>query len=344
MARGTVFSYKGQQVDPRKAGRGLKVEAVVAGRVTERADTLIVEADLVRVADGSELWGESYNRKASDILAVQEDIANEISQKLRLRLTAEDKNRLNRHSTENAEAYQLYLKGRYFLAKFTKEDLEKGLGYFNQAVALDPNYPLAYDGLSMYYEYNEDAFLSPRQATPKAKEAARKALALDDSLPEAHTELANVYFWYDWDWVNAEHEYRRAVGLNPNYASAHEFYGWYLAWGGKMKASRRVNTPWTLIRCRPRCIGLRDWPSTARGGTMRPSGSCANLPTWTQTTGWASLPWLLPLNRRATSLRPSRTFRRLRWWLGTTLCRSGNSDVPTPSRESRATPRGSFWA
>jgi serine/threonine protein kinase/TolB-like protein/Tfp pilus assembly protein PilF len=232
MARDTVFTYKGRRVDPRKAGRDLNVAAIVTGRVTERAGTLIVEADLVRVADGSELWGGQYNRKLADILVVQDDIVNQISQKLRLRLSGEEKTRLAKRSTENAEAYQLYLKGRYFVLKFTKEDLEKGLGYLNQAIALDPNYTLAYDGLSYYYEGTEDVYLSAREAMPKAKEAANKAIGLDDSLPGGHTELANVYFWYDWDWAAAEREYRRAIELNPNYAAGHELYAWYLAWIG----------------------------------------------------------------------------------------------------------------
>jgi TolB-like protein/Tfp pilus assembly protein PilF len=237
MSRDTVFTYKGRQVDPRKAGRDLNVAAIVTGRVTERAGTLIVEADLVQVADGSELWGGQYNRKLADILAVQDDIVNEISQKLRLRLSGEEKTRLAKHSTENAEAYQLYLKGRYSVLKFTEEDLEKGLGYLNQAIALDPNYALAYDGLSYYYAALEDVYLSAREAMPKAKEAANKAIGLDDSLPGGHTELANVYSWYDWDWAAAEREYRRAIELDPNYAAGHEFYAWYLAWIGGQEQS-----------------------------------------------------------------------------------------------------------
>ena len=233
MARDTVFSYKGQHVDPRKAGRDLSVAAVVTGRVTEHAGSLIVEADLVQVADGSELWGEQYNRKLADILSVQQDIAKEISQKLRLRLTGGEKNRLAKPSTQNPDAYQLYLKGRYFLMKFTKEDLEKGRGYFSQAIALDPNYALAYDGLSAYYEYNEDMYLPPLEVMPKAKEAAMRALELDDSLAEAHMDLANYYFLFDWDWAAAEREYRRALELNPNYAQTHEFYSWFLVMVGR---------------------------------------------------------------------------------------------------------------
>jgi eukaryotic-like serine/threonine-protein kinase len=199
MARDTVFTYKGQQVDPRKAGRDLKVDAVVTGRVTERANTLIIEADLVKVADGSELWGEQYNRRPADILAVQEDIANEISQKLRLRLSGEEKNRLAKRYTENAEAYRLYLKGRYYADKMTNESFHKGIEYFNQAIAVDPSYALAYGGLAYNYQIADDLFLSPREVMPQAKEAARRALELDGTLAEAHTEMACVNFWYDWN-------------------------------------------------------------------------------------------------------------------------------------------------
>ncbi len=237
MARDTVFTYKGRQVDPRKAGRDLNVAAIVTGRVTERDGTLVVEADLVQVADGSELWGEQYNRRVADILAVQDDIVNEISQKLRLRLSGEEKTRLAKHSTDNPEAYQLYLKGMYLVNKMDKEDLEKGLQYFNQALALDPNYALAYDGLSAYYINSEEVDLSPREAMPQAEEAARKALRLDDSLAEAHTSLAFAYFSYDWDWAAAEHEFKRALDLNPNYARAHEGYALYLASMGRQDES-----------------------------------------------------------------------------------------------------------
>jgi serine/threonine protein kinase/tetratricopeptide (TPR) repeat protein len=241
MARDTVFSYKSRPVDPRKAGRDLKVEAVVTGRVSERADTLIVEADLVRVADGSELWGEHYNRKAPDILAVQEDIANEISRKLRLRLSSEEKNRLAKPSTENPEAYSLYLKGRYFASKIDPEDLAKGIGYLNQAVALDPTYALAYDGMSYYYGETDDLLLAPREAMPKAKEAARKALELDDALPQAHTEMAIILQQYDWDWGAAEREFRRAIQLDPNYAPAHGNFGYLLVSEGRIEEGVQEN-------------------------------------------------------------------------------------------------------
>jgi len=236
MARGTVFSYKGQQVDPRKAGRDLKVDAVVTGRVTERADGLLVEADLIRVEDGSELWGEQYKRKPADILAVQEDIVNEISQKLRSRLSGVEEKRLGKPSTTNPEAYRLYLQGRYYAEKLTKEGVEKGIQYFRQAIDLDPNYALAYGGLVFAYADGEDDFLSPpRECMPKATEAAKKALELDDTLAEAHYEMGKVHYWYDFDWNAAERELRRAIELEPSYAQAHAYYGWYLVSVGRLE-------------------------------------------------------------------------------------------------------------
>ncbi len=235
MARDTVFSYEGRQVDPRAVGRDLKVDAVVTGRVIERADTFIVEVDLVEVADGREIWGERYNRKLADVLVVQEEIANEMSQKLRLHLTDEAKIRLAKHSTENPEAYRLYLKGRYFASKATQEDMAKGIGYLNEAIALDPTYALAYDGIAYYYLWSNDLFLAPRSAMPKAKEAAKRALTLDDGLPQAHTEMGLVLFQYEWDWPGAEREFKRAIELDPNYAPAHEWYGYLLVSAGRIE-------------------------------------------------------------------------------------------------------------
>jgi eukaryotic-like serine/threonine-protein kinase len=228
MAHDTVFSYKGRHLDPRKVGRDLNVEAIVTGKVAERGNTLTVEADLVNVADGSELWGARYDRKVADVLTVQDDITSEISQKLRLRLTGEEKNRLAKHSTENPEAYRLYLKGRYSAAKATQDDLARGIGYFNQAIALDPTYALPYDGMAYYYTWADDLLMAPRDAMPKGEWAARKAIELDPDLPEAHVEMGIFLGAYDWNWPAAEQEFKRAIQLDPKYAPAHQWYGWFL--------------------------------------------------------------------------------------------------------------------
>jgi len=239
LAHDTVFTYKDRHVDPRKVGRDLNVEAIITGKVAERGNTLYVEADLVNVADGSELWGGRYDRKVADILTVQDDITTEISQKLRLRLSGKEKNRLAKHPTENPEAYRLYLKGRYFASKATQDDLDKGIGYFNQAINLDPTYALAYDGIAYYYTWADDLLIAPRDAMPKGEWAARKAIELDPELPEAHVEMGISLAAYDWDWTAAEGEMRQAIQLDPNYGPAHQWYGWLLMTGGRTEEGIR---------------------------------------------------------------------------------------------------------
>ena len=228
MSPATVFSYKGREVDPRAVGHNLHVAAVLQGKVTKFGDALRIRVDLVNTSDGAELWGEEYNPKMADILGTQTDISREIVTKLRLRLTGDEEKRLTTPAAQNPEAYQLYLKGRYFAEKFTKDDVNKGIEYFHQAIDLDPNYALAYEGLSYAYFTSADLFLSPLESMPKADEAARKALQLDDRLAEAHTDMAIVHFWYGYDWSAAEKEFKRAIELKPNYAHAHEYYGWDL--------------------------------------------------------------------------------------------------------------------
>jgi serine/threonine-protein kinase len=235
MARSTVFRYKGQEVDPIEVGNALDVRAVMLGRVLQVGDQLVIKTELVDVVDGSHLWGAQYNRQPADILAIQDEISGEIVQKLRLRLTGEDhKKRLVKRYTDNTEAYQLYLKGRFYTGKATREGLQRGIEYFNQAISIDPTYALAYSGLAEAYYGLSSAHLPPREAMPKARAAALKALEMDDTLAEAHASLGLVKVFYDWDWAGAETEYRRATELNPGYASAHHWYGWYLALMGRL--------------------------------------------------------------------------------------------------------------
>ncbi|MFQ5818329.1 MAG: tetratricopeptide repeat protein, partial [Terriglobia bacterium] len=233
MARSTVFRYKGPEVDPQQAGRELKVGAVLTGRVLQRGDTLIIGAELVDVAQGTQLWGGQYNRKLADIFALQEEISRAIADKLRLRLTGEEEARLARRSTENPEAYQLYLKGRYYWSKRTPDGFQKGLAYFQQAIERDPNYARAYAGVADCYALAGYLRLSRQEAMPKAKAAARKALEIDDTLAEAHTSLAYVKHRFDWDWSGAEREFQRAIEVNPNYATAHQWYALYLSTMGR---------------------------------------------------------------------------------------------------------------
>ena len=194
---------------------------MLTGRVTQQGDTLTIQADLVRVSDGSELWGGRYNKKLADVFAVQNEIANEISETLRLKLNSDEQKRVTNHSTDNVEAYQLYLKGQFEANKFTPEGLGKGIEYFNQAIAIDPTYALAYAGLSDLYIAQAHVFVPPKEGYAKAKWAAEKAAQLDDTLAEAHEALGSVKLYSDWDFPAAEREFKRAIELNPNYSLAH---------------------------------------------------------------------------------------------------------------------------
>jgi tetratricopeptide (TPR) repeat protein len=234
MARSTVFRYKGSNIDPQKIGRDLNVRAVLTGRILQRADTLTISMELMDVRDGSQLWGKQYNRKLADTLAVQEDIAREVTDKLRLRLASVEEKRLTAHVTENVEAYQLYLKGRYHWNKRTPDGIQKAIESFQQAIEKDPGYALAYAGLADCYHVPANP-LPPRKKMPLAKAASMKALQLDDTLVEAHTSLARVLFVYDWDWPAAEKEFKRAIELNSRYAPAHQWYGGYLTATGRFR-------------------------------------------------------------------------------------------------------------
>lgn len=224
-----AFHYKGKPMDAQKFGDELRVNAVLIGRVVQRGDNLTISVELDDVRNGKQLWGEQYERKVADLLAVKSDIAREVSQRLRWQLSGEEQQKLKRGSTENPEAYQLYLKGNYYTSKFTKDGFRKGVDYFNQAIAADPNYGLAYAGLAFNYFNSEDWFIPPREAGPKAKDAARKALAIDPTLSDAHLALAVIAQWYEYDWVTAEREFKRAIELSPSDPRPHDFYSWFLA-------------------------------------------------------------------------------------------------------------------
>ena len=234
MSRNSVFRYKGREIDAQAAGRELQVQAVLTGRVVQRGDTLSITAELVDTQDSSHIWGEQYNRKLTDIITVQEDIAREISERLRLRLSGEQKKRVTKRYTENTEAYQAYLKGRYFWNKRTGETLRKGVEHFQQAIEKDPGYALAFAGLADSYillgVYN---VIPPNEAYPLAKAAAMKALEMDETLAEAHVSLASVMGDFDWDRPRAVREYTRAIELNPNYATAHQWYAELLSQMGR---------------------------------------------------------------------------------------------------------------
>ena len=221
--------YRGKSMDVRKVGDELRVQAVLTGSITQRGDDLTVNVELDDVRNGKQLWGERYNRKLADLLAVQNEIAREVSQLLRSQLSAEDQQKLTKGSTDNPEAYQLYLKGKYYTNKLSKAGFSKGIEYFNQAIALDHQYGLAYSGLAYNYINQDDWFMPPNEAGPKTREAAQKALAIDESDGGAHLSMAIVTHWYDWNWAAAESEFKRAIELNPNNWEAHTYYSWFLA-------------------------------------------------------------------------------------------------------------------
>jgi serine/threonine protein kinase/Tfp pilus assembly protein PilF len=230
MSRSSVFHYKGRDVDPQTVAKDLKVEGVVTGRIVQREDQLIISAELMDARTNHNLWGDQYDRKLSDLLAVQADITRAISAKLRERLSGETKKQVAKGGTDDSDAYQLYLKGRYYWEKRTPEALERAKGYFNQAIERDPNYALAYVGLADYYAVVSDYSPTPHSETiPKERAAAERALALDDKLPEAHLALATPH-WDTWEWDAAEREFQRALDLNPNFANAHHWYGLFLSW------------------------------------------------------------------------------------------------------------------
>src|SRR5205085_2373391 len=221
----SVLRYKGKQTDPQTIGRELNVRAVLVGRLTLRGDELLISTELVDVMDNKRLWGGQYTRKLADVLSLQGEIAQEIADRLRLKLTGEEKQRLTKPQTESAEAYQLYLQGRYYWRKFTDEARIKSGEYFQRAIEKDPNYALAYAGLSD--TYSTMAFfgqMPPKEAWRKSEEAAVKALAINDALGEAHFALATVKTWYDWDWSGGEREFKRAIELNPEFADVESHY------------------------------------------------------------------------------------------------------------------------
>jgi len=236
MARSTVFRYKGKTADPRNVGRELNVGAVLTGRILLRGDTLVVTAELVDVANGWQLWGKQYNRKSQDILSLQDEIAQDISERLRLSLSGQEKERLTKRHTQDTEAYHLYLKGRYCWNKRTAEDIKKGLEFFKRAIERDPNFALAYAGMADSYYLlcgTGLAELQPEEAIPRAEAAALRALQIDDTLAEAHSSMASLR-QNEWDWEGAAREYKRTIELNPSYATGHHWHAFYLVALGRM--------------------------------------------------------------------------------------------------------------
>ncbi|MCM3905642.1 MAG: winged helix-turn-helix domain-containing protein [Pyrinomonadaceae bacterium] len=230
----SVSRYKGRQTDIQVAGYELNVSAVVIGRLVKQGDSLSIYTELVDVRDNRHLWSRQYDGKLADVLEVQQEISREISEKLRLRLTAQEREKLAKRYTENAEAYQAYLQGRYYFDTRTDAGVKKGIEYFEQAIKVDPGYAPAYVGLATaYWDFSSQSSLfPPKEARPKARAALLKALELDDALPEAHSILGAIRQDED-DWSAAERELKRAIELDPNSPPAHWYYARYLETIGK---------------------------------------------------------------------------------------------------------------
>lgn len=232
--RSSVFRYKSRNLDPQKAASELQVAAVVTGRVTQHGDSLLISAELTDTRRNRSLWSEQYDRKLSDALTVQKEIAGEIAAHLREKLSGEQKTQLAKGGTNDPAAYELYLKGRYYWDKRTPDSLAKAKEYFQQSIEKDPNYAQAYVGLAEYYNVLPQYTYTPTgDARPKSRAAAKRALEIDDTQAEAHALLARSYD-SDWDWAGAEREYQRAIELNPKLARTYVLYSIHLEFLGKI--------------------------------------------------------------------------------------------------------------
>jgi TolB-like protein/class 3 adenylate cyclase/Flp pilus assembly protein TadD len=261
ISRSAVLRYRNKpDLDLAVVGRDLDVAAILMGSVTEKKDHLIVWAELVDARNRNHLWGQPYDRAASDFSAIQEDIGREVTARLRLVLHPEDERLLSRRYTNNPEAEKLYQQGRYFWNRRSQEGLRNAIDYFKQASEQDPGYALAYAGLADAYSLQSSS-IAPRQVFPLAENAALKAVMKDASLAEAHAALAFIKLHFDWDWVETEKEYKRAIELNPKYGSAHSMYAVYLMVRGRFEESFQemtraqgldpISVPIALAQARP---------------------------------------------------------------------------------------------
>ncbi|PYS70251.1 MAG: hypothetical protein DMF69_14190 [Acidobacteria bacterium] len=224
--RSSVFRYRGKDLDVEQVGAELGVDAVMSGRLTQRGDDLTISVDLVDVRNKKTLWGEHYERKISDLLVTQREIATTITEKLQLKLSGESAEKLAKKYTDNSEAYELFLRGQFHYGKRTKDELLQSIEFYQQAIKLDPNFALAYVGMARSYNVMPSfAFMSPKEAMPKAKAASERALQIDPNLAEAHAALANVLSLFEWDWAGTDREFKRAMELDPNVAEIHNRYG-----------------------------------------------------------------------------------------------------------------------
>jgi serine/threonine-protein kinase len=232
-ARTSSFAFKGKNGDIQQIGELLHVSYLLEGSVARAGNKLRITAQLIQASDGNHLWSDTYDREMQDIFAVRSEVAQQVAQTLKIRLLGEDKKRLDKKPTENIEAYNLYRQGRYYAEKFSQDGFKKALGFYQQAIEKDPHFALAYAGMADNYVLAADLYIPPREAFPKAKEAALKGIELDDNLAEAHASLGFVHFHYVWDWATAEKGFKRALALNPQSPQAHIHYTDYLVGMGR---------------------------------------------------------------------------------------------------------------
>ena len=237
LALSTVLRFKGTDVDPQEMGTLLNVGAVMIVRVIQLGETLIIRSELVKASDGSQIWGEQYERKSSDLLGIQDEIAKAIVESLKLKLTSEQQKRFTKRYTDNTEAYSLYLRGRYFWTKYSKAWVLKSIEAFKKAIEIDPSYALAYCGMADAYFRLSNIHFPPREVMPKAKLAALKAVEIDDNLAEAHSSLGLVRVYFDHDWHGARTEFKKSLELNPDLVSAHQRYASLLCFLGHFEES-----------------------------------------------------------------------------------------------------------
>ena len=232
-ARSAVFRFKGKEVEPQEVASALSVQAVVGGRMEQHGDTLTLYLSLMNGSDGSQIWGERYDSAMADLVVLQSEIGRDIARKLQTRLSGADEQKVTKEYTSSGEAYQLYLKGRYHVQKVALPEIQTGIYFLEQATAIDPNYALAYVGLADAYRTATAADIPAALMVPKAKQAAEKAVQIDDGLAAAHAQLGMLAIWYDWDQRVAERQFKRALDLDPNNADAHAYYAHLLSNQGR---------------------------------------------------------------------------------------------------------------
>ena len=222
--RSSVFRYKGKETNPQTIAKDLNVQAILNGRVVQRGQDISLFVELIDISLDKVVWSETYNSKQTDLIRLQTDIAREVSGKIKTKLSSADEAKVTKTYTTNPEAYQLYLKGNFYRTKYTEDGYKKGIEYYEKAIDIDPNYALAYHGIAAAYDFANGWWLPPRESEPKAKAAALKALELDETLGETHYLLGKILFWYDWDWVTAEREWKRAHELDSTYPDSYPLY------------------------------------------------------------------------------------------------------------------------